>query len=96
MKSLSDSGRKMENVLPKGITWYRNPATEFIPDKSKVQVGSESIAYDYLVVAMGIQLKYNQIKGLPEAFNTLGVCSNYSALYVDKTLECLKNFKKGS
>lgn len=37
-----------------------------------------------------------QIKGLPEAFNTPGVCSNYSTLYVGNTLESLKNFKEGN
>lgn len=37
-----------------------------------------------------------KIKGLPEAFETPGVCSNYSTLYVNKTLECLKNFKEGN
>jgi sulfide:quinone oxidoreductase len=33
---------------------------------------------------------------LPEAFNTPGVCSNYSPKYVEKTLESLKNFKGGN
>lgn len=37
-----------------------------------------------------------EIKGLPEAFNTPGVCSNYSTKYVEKTLESLKNFREGN
>lgn len=37
-----------------------------------------------------------QIKGLPEAFETPGVGSNYSPLYVNNTFESLKNFKQGN
>ena len=38
----------------------------------------------------------NQIKGLPEAFETPGVCSNYHFEYVKKTFPAIKNFKKGN
>ena len=37
-----------------------------------------------------------QIKGLPEAFDTPGVCSNYSPDYVGKTMEALRQFKEGN
>lgn len=37
-----------------------------------------------------------QIKGLPEAFETPGVCSNYSSKTVGKTLESLEKFKDGN
>ena len=37
----------------------------------------------------------DQIKGLPEAFETPGVCSNYSPLYVEKTTKALKEYKSG-
>lgn len=38
---------------------------------------------------------FEKVKGLPAAFETPGVCSNYSPLYVNKTLQALKNFKTG-
>jgi len=125
MKSLSDSGRPMSSVLPSSVEWVKDRATEIKPSKQTVVVGNGSskkeIQYDYLVIAVGIQLQYEkvsirigaklilelerekfvgiicnlQVKGLPAAFNSPGVCSNYSSLYVDKTLKALKDFKKG-
>jgi len=37
-----------------------------------------------------------QIKGLPEAFETPGVCSNYHPDYVKKTFPAIENFKSGN
>jgi hypothetical protein len=45
---------------------------------------------------MYIRYWYLKIKGLPNAFDTPGVCSIYSHNYVGKTLEALEKFKKGS
>ena len=39
---------------------------------------------------------FSQIKGLPEAFDTPGVCSNYSPIYVKKTYPTMQNFKEGN
>ena len=38
----------------------------------------------------------SQIKGLPDAFETPGVCSNYHADYVKKTYPATKAFKEGN
>ncbi|XP_045117192.1 sulfide:quinone oxidoreductase, mitochondrial-like isoform X1 [Portunus trituberculatus] len=97
MKRLEDSGRPMSQVLPKKADWIKQRVVTFDPHKNKVitQDGQE-ISYEFLVVALGIQLNYNQIKGLPDAFETPGVCSNYSPHYVNNTLESLKNFKEGN
>lgn len=38
----------------------------------------------------------SKIKGLPEAFETPGVCSNYSSQFVTKTYPALKRFSKGN
>ena len=37
-----------------------------------------------------------QIKGLPEAFETPGVCSNYHPDYVKKTWPTVQSFKEGN
>nr|QTJ02330.1 sulfide quinone oxidoreductase 1 [Xenograpsus testudinatus] len=97
MKKLEDSGRPMSKVLPKKAEWIKQRVVTLDPHNNKVMTedGSE-INYEFLVVALGLQLNYNQIKGLPEAFETPGVGSNYSYLYVNKTLEALKNFKQGN
>nr|CAH0111032.1 unnamed protein product [Daphnia galeata] len=97
MKKLEQSGRPMSQVLPKNARWIKERATTFFPEENRLVTASgEEINYEYLVIAMGLQLDYNKIKGLPEAFNTPGVCSNYSTQYVEKTLESLRNFKEGN
>ncbi|KAB7501478.1 Sulfide:quinone oxidoreductase, mitochondrial [Armadillidium nasatum] len=97
MKTLQDSGRPMGEVLPKKADWIKQKVVGFKPEENKVVLEDQSeVGYDFLIVSLGLQLNYGIIKGLPEAFETPGVCSNYSPLYVNKTLEALKNFKGGN
>lgn len=56
----------------------------------------QNITYDYMVVATGVELDWDRIKGLKETIGKNGVCTNYSYDYVDKTWEFLKNFKGGN
>jgi len=96
LKNLDKTGRPMESLLPSKATWIKDRVSQFDPDKSTLEVeGGDTITYDYLVIAVGLQLRYDKIKGLPEAFETPGVGSNYSPLYVKKTSEAIKNFPSG-
>lgn len=54
------------------------------------------VSYEYLVVATGIQLAFDKVKGLIKALDTEGVCSNYSIHTASKTWECIQNFKEGN
>ncbi|KAK7074777.1 hypothetical protein SK128_016877 [Halocaridina rubra] len=97
MKTLENSGKPMSQVLPKKADWIKQKVVGFDPKNNKVTTDDgQEIGYEFLVIALGLQLNYNQIKGLPEAFETPGVGSNYSPLYVNKTFESLKNFKEGN
>ncbi|XP_047501361.1 sulfide:quinone oxidoreductase, mitochondrial-like [Penaeus chinensis] len=97
MKTLENSGKPMSKVLPKKADWIKQRVVAFDPANNKVMTDDgQEINYQYLVVALGLQLNYNKIKGLPEAFETPGVGSNYSPLYVNKTFESLRNFKQGN
>ena len=94
VKNLTESGRPMESLLPKEATWLKNSVASFDPNNNKlVTSGGEVVTYEYLVVAMGLELQYDKIKGLPEAFDTPGVGSNYSVKYVEKTKKAIENFK---
>jgi len=66
MKTLADSGKPMQSVLPKNISWIRDRVTEIRPEGNEVCVGvgnsKDVISYDFLVVSAGIQLKYNQVQ----------------------------------
>ncbi len=84
-------------LIPQGATWIQDAVTEFSPeDNSVLTRGGKKVQYDYLVVAPGIQLDWDKVKGLKEAVGKDGVCSNYAYEYVDKTWEFIRNFKGGN
>jgi NADPH-dependent 2,4-dienoyl-CoA reductase/sulfur reductase-like enzyme len=96
LKTMEQSGKSMESVLPTAATWIREKVTGFQPKENYVTTESgDKISYDFLVVAAGLELRYDKIKGLLDAFDTPGVCSNYSPLYVEKTTKAIKEFKAG-
>lgn len=99
IKKLDDSYKPMKDVLPTSAKWLKNAAVEFDPKSNTVTTDNgDIIEYDYLLVAMGLQTYYNQIPGLEDALSIPGgaVCSNYSAKYVNRTYEALKNFQSGN
>jgi len=70
--------------------------SNFKPDDNSVTLESgDKLTYDYMVVAVGLRLRYDKVKGLLDAFETPGVCSNYSDKYVEKTSAAIKNFPDG-
>ncbi|XP_069622163.1 sulfide:quinone oxidoreductase, mitochondrial isoform X2 [Ranitomeya imitator] len=54
------------------------------------------ISYKYLIIALGLKLQYEKVKGLPEGFNYPKIGSNYSVKTVEKTWKALQDFKKGN
>lgn len=84
------------DVMPEKATWIKQSAVSFQPEKNSITLDNgESINYQYLIVAPGIQLNWNEIKGLKETLGKNGVCSNYSVAHVPYTWECIQNFKGG-
>lgn len=93
---LKNTIRNEADVMPKSVKWIKQKAATFQPEANTVTLDNNDIvAYDYLIVAPGIQLNWGAIKGLKETIGKNGVCSNYSVDYVSYTWECLKNFKGG-
>lgn len=94
---LEDTHRKQETLIPEGVTWIKEAVKEFTPDGNAVITDKETrVEYDYLVVTAGIEIQWDKIKGLQETIGKNGVCSNYSADYVQSTWENLKNFSGGT
>lgn len=88
--------RDEADVMPVGVTWIKHSVSGFFPEKNEVMLeNSESISYDYMIVAPGIQLNWGAIKGLKETLGKNGVCSNYSFKTAPYTFECIKNLKGG-
>lgn len=89
--------RPQASVIPKGATWIQDAVTEIRPEENTVVTArGESIGYDYLVVAPGIQINWGLVEGLEATLGKNGVCSNYSYDLVDKTWEFIDGFKGGT
>ena len=94
--NLKNTIRNEADVMPKSVKWIKQKAATFQPEANTVTLDNNDIvAYEYLIVAPGIQLNWGDIKGLKETIGKNGVCSNYSVDYASYTWECLKNFKGG-
>ncbi|WP_121614306.1 NAD(P)/FAD-dependent oxidoreductase [Mesobacillus foraminis] len=89
--------RSMEEVIPAGVVWIQQAAASFKLEKSEIQLtNGDAVSYDYLVVAAGIEIYWDGVKGLKEALGKGGVCSNYSYEYTDYTWETIRTFKGGN
>ena len=52
----------MKDVLPDGCAWIQDKVTEFDPENNTIKLSTgKNIQYDYLVVAMGLQLNFDQV-----------------------------------
>ncbi|KAG0165514.1 hypothetical protein DFQ28_008611 [Apophysomyces sp. BC1034] len=97
LKDFSESVKPMAKVIPANADWIQDKVTEFDPDNNLVKLSDgRSVGYDYLVVAAGIQINWDQIKGLKETLGKDGVTSNYSPESVQKTYKFLQEFKGGN
>ncbi|KAM8972274.1 sulfide:quinone oxidoreductase, mitochondrial [Pelodytes ibericus] len=96
-KKLASSARSTESVIPSGVKWIKSHVKAFDPEKNSIRIGDDKeISYKYLIIALGIKLQYEKIKGLPEGFNYPKIGSNYSVKTVEKTWKALQDFKKGN
>ena len=89
--------RDEKDYIPDGATWIKDSVQSFDPEHNAVKTkGGETITYDQLVVALGIQLDWQKIKGLEGNLGKDGICSNYLYETVDSTWSTLKSFKGGN
>ena len=90
------SERNEADFIPNGATWIQERVETFEPSAHRVTLSSgDTVQYEQLVVAPGIQLDWHKVDGLKEALGTGGVCSNYSYDIVPYTWECIRTFTGG-
>ncbi|CAJ1056451.1 sulfide:quinone oxidoreductase%2C mitochondrial-like [Xyrichtys novacula] len=96
-KTVASSGRPTASVIPSGVKWVKSKVQEINPDTNTVRTddGNE-ISYEYLIVAIGLQLHFEKVKGLVEGLEHPKIGSNYSVKTVEKTWKALQNFKEGN
>jgi sulfide:quinone oxidoreductase len=91
------SRRDEAEFIPDGAEWIREAAAEFQPEENAVVTDQGNrYTYDYLVVAAGIQLNWDQVKGLAGNVGTHGIASNYSYETVESTWDALRHFREGN
>jgi sulfide:quinone oxidoreductase len=72
-----ETQRLEKQVIPPGVGWLQESVTELDPATNSVVTSSgKHITYEYLVVALGIQIDWNRIDGLERAVGHDGVVSN--------------------
>uniref|UniRef100_A0A8C5NNB2 Sulfide:quinone oxidoreductase, mitochondrial n=1 Tax=Junco hyemalis TaxID=40217 RepID=A0A8C5NNB2_JUNHY len=96
-KQLAASARPTESLIPSGVEWIKSRVTALNPDKNYVCLENDiKVSYKYLIIALGISLHYEKIKGLPEGFKHPKIGSNYSVQTVEKTWRALQDFNEGN
>ena len=91
------SERAEENLIPYGVRWIKDAVAEFAPAENQLTTrGGDEYSYDYLIVAPGIQINWDQVKGLKDALGQDGVCSNYSFQTVGSTWNFIQELKQGT
>jgi len=89
--------RSQQSLIPKGADWIQEAVEEFNPEVNRfVTKEGTIIQYEILVVAAGIQVDWERIKGLKECIGRDGVCSNYDYRYVDSTWKSIRQFRGGN
>ncbi|KJB89057.1 pyridine nucleotide-disulfide oxidoreductase [Paenibacillus sp. E194] len=89
--------RSQQSLIPKGADWIQEAVEEFNPEINRfVTKAGTVIQYEILVVAAGIQVDWERIKGLKECIGRDGVCSNYDYRYVDSTWKSIRQFRGGN
>ncbi len=92
------SERNEADYIPAGCDWIQDYVESFDPDNNSVTTRSgNTITYDALVVAAGIQINWSKIPGLAESVGKpgTGVVSNYSYDTVEMTWKTIQATKSG-
>ncbi|CAG8550584.1 8863_t:CDS:2 [Scutellospora calospora] len=99
LKNFEESAKLTEELIPENADWIKNKAAKVDPENNTVVLqDGQQVKYDYLVVATGIQVNWDKIKGLPESIGkpNSNVTSIYSDNTVKSTWDLIKNFSGGN
>ena len=99
LRSKTDFRKPLAPLIPKYITHISDSVQSFAPESSSLTTTSgRSVSYDTLVVATGLQINWDGIKGLPGALadSSSGVSSIYSYDTCDKVWNDIEQLDSGS
>ena len=94
--TLDDIMAESKDYFPSEAKWIQDVVVEFDPDNNRVTTAkSGEIAYDFLIVATGLQLNYEHIKGLTkDMIGKDGIGSIYFKEGAVKTWALMQEFVK--
>ncbi|HSI45606.1 MAG TPA: FAD/NAD(P)-binding oxidoreductase [Methylophilus sp.] len=88
--------RPMAQCIPEDVTWLQAAVSEFKPDTKQVITDKlGAIQYEQLVVAAGLKLNWEGIKGLSETLGKNGVTSNYRFDLAPYTWKLVQELQSG-
>jgi len=95
--SLEETRRSEASLIPEGVEWIHDAAAAFDPSAGTVTTTSgTSLGYDVLIVATGIKLCWDRVRGLEEALGRNGVTSNYRRDLLPYTWKTIQQFQGGN
>jgi len=66
IRTFEKSKRPLQNITKKGIEFVNETVTAIDFKSKKVRTTTKELSYDYLIVALGVELAPEKISGLPE------------------------------
>jgi sulfide:quinone oxidoreductase len=74
-----DLVKPMKEVIPPGVNWIRDEVTNVNPDENYLETkDGKKVEYDYLVIASGAKLLFEEIMGVEENLGKNGVHTFYT------------------
>ncbi|GAD93142.1 sulfide quinone reductase, putative [Paecilomyces variotii No. 5] len=98
LKNKEELRRPLDSLVDPKLKLYNDSVSNFTPEENVVKLGNgDQVSYEQLVVAPGITLNIDSIKGLPEALANpdAPIASIYSYDTCDRVFSNVKKFQKG-
>lgn len=88
--------RDMADCIPRDAIWLKTSAIAFVPEENYIETDQlGKIRYQQLIVAAGLKLDWNGVKGLTETLGKNGVTSNYHFDLAPYTWELAQKLTSG-
>ncbi|XP_015183182.1 PREDICTED: sulfide:quinone oxidoreductase, mitochondrial isoform X4 [Polistes dominula] len=97
--SYNYSKKPMKKVLPKNAKWIKDSVIGFDPENNQITTSNgDTVQYDTLIVALGLQINWDQLPGLKEGLQSekSQVCSIYGSETVPHVFNKIKRTKDGT
>lgn len=95
--NLDETQRPEADFIPPGVDWIQENAQKFQPQSNSIVTeSSETLTYDYLIVATGLELNYDSVPGVTESLGKNGVITIYHQDQVNAAQDAIRNFKGGN